>query len=71
MTGREWTQAEIDDLMFDEVVDDDDEVEDDQIGEEDCGRWINGRLSSQCRKAGSEECDWLCPIGLDRRRSTR
>jgi hypothetical protein len=33
---------------------------------EDCGRWSNGRLSNQCSKAGSEECDWECPIGLPR-----
>lgn len=28
---------------------------------DDCGRWINGRLTSSCRKAGSEECDFECP----------
>lgn len=28
---------------------------------EECGRWINGRLSSSCSKAGSEECDFECP----------
>lgn len=26
-----------------------------------CGRWNNGRLTSSCRKAGSEECDFECP----------
>lgn len=42
--------------------------QDQDPGEEDgpdpgaeCGRWRNGRLSSQCLKAGSEECDWECP----------
>lgn len=30
------------------------------VGEE-CGRWRNGRLSSHCTKAGSEECDFECP----------
>jgi hypothetical protein len=28
---------------------------------DDCGRWNNGRLTSSCRKAGSEECDFECP----------
>lgn len=28
---------------------------------EECGRWRNGRLTSQCMKAGSEECDFECP----------
>lgn len=31
---------------------------------EDCGRWLNGRLSDQCLLAGSEDCDWECPIGI-------
>lgn len=30
------------------------------VGDE-CGRWRNGRLSSSCSKAGSEECDFECP----------
>lgn len=58
-TEHEWTQDEIDEEMF---RDDDDE--DGGDGWEECGRWNNGRLSHQCRKAGSEECDWECPIGL-------
>jgi hypothetical protein len=28
---------------------------------EECGRWMNGRLSHSCSKAGSEECDFECP----------
>lgn len=36
--------------------------------EADCGRWNNGRLTRQCRLAGSEWCDWDCPIGTDRAR---
>lgn len=28
---------------------------------EECGRWLNGRLSGSCSKAGSEECDFECP----------
>jgi hypothetical protein len=46
--------------------DPDEDGEDDDAAEE-CGRWHNGKLSPQCRKAGSEECDWVCPIGLERR----
>ena len=50
-------------------IDNDDDFdappEDDEIwaGEE-CGRWRNGQLVDQCLKAGSEECDWECPIGI-------
>lgn len=33
------------------------------FGEDDCGRWLNGELSDQCRLAGTEDCDWECPIG--------
>ena len=28
---------------------------------EDCGRWMNGRLSGSCRQAGTEFCDFMCP----------
>lgn len=28
---------------------------------EECGRWMNGRLTKSCTKAGSEECDFECP----------
>jgi hypothetical protein len=42
--------------------DDDDFEEDDDPGAE-CGRWNNGRLTRQCRLAGSEWCDWDCPYG--------
>ncbi len=35
--------------------------EDDFDPGEECGRWINGRLTHSCTKAGSEECDWECP----------
>lgn len=43
----------------------DDELEDeeDHDDSEDCGRWRNGRLSDQCLLAGTEWCDWECPIG--------
>lgn len=63
---REWTQDEIDEDMF---RDDDDEDGDD--GWSECGRWDNGRLSQQCRKAGSEECDWDCPIMLPTRQGLK
>jgi hypothetical protein len=29
---------------------------------EDCGRWCNGKLMQSCTKAGSEECDFECPL---------
>jgi hypothetical protein len=45
------------DDFYDEI---EDEIEDD--GEADCGRWDNGRLTAQCRLAGSELCDWECPL---------
>jgi hypothetical protein len=41
---------------------------------EDCGRWDNSQFVDQCSKAGSEECDWICPYGyvatVKRRRRT-
>lgn len=36
-------------------------VEDGPEPGEECGRWINGRLTKSCSKAGSEECDFECP----------
>ena len=45
----------------------DDEPDDDDL-EEECGRWLDGRLSSQCSLAGTEWCDWECPIGLEWRK---
>lgn len=47
-------------------IHDDDASDEEYDASEDCGRWNNGRLSKQCSKAGSEECDWECPIGLPR-----
>ena len=38
--------------------DDDYEVEDDDDEYDDCGLMPDG----QCLKAGSEECDWVCPM---------
>jgi hypothetical protein len=29
---------------------------------ENCGRWSNGKLMKSCTKAGSEECDFECPL---------
>lgn len=63
---RKWTQEEIDAHMF---VEEDDELEEDR--EADCGRWDNGRLVFQCRLAGTEWCDWECPIGLPHTRPER
>lgn len=55
MSGR--TQDEID-HEFDDYEDD----EDFGFGEEDCGRWMNGRLTNSCMLAGTEDCDWECPL---------
>lgn len=55
---RQWTQDEIDEEM---LSDDEGEKYDES---EECGRWNNGGLSKQCRLAGTEWCDWCCPIGL-------
>lgn len=52
--GSEWTPDDID-----HEVDDDD---DDDFSGDDCGRWSNGRLTSQCSLAGTEHCDWECPF---------
>lgn len=38
-----------------------DEPSDEEMAAEECGRWHNGRLGRFCSKAGSEECDWICP----------
>jgi len=45
----------------DEYLYDDDDLTDEEMAGEECGRWINGRLGKHCTKAGSEECDWICP----------
>lgn len=57
---RELTQDEIDADYFYEIDDGDDEDGDDDY--EACGRWNNGHLTQQCRLAGSEWCDWDCPL---------
>jgi hypothetical protein len=51
---REWTQDEIDEQMF---------TDEDEDTSEECGRWNDGKLTRQCRLAGTEWCDWDCPIG--------
>lgn len=51
---------------IDHDCDFDDDEDEESDGAEECGRWDNGRLVFQCSKAGSEECDWICPIGLPR-----
>lgn len=55
------TQEQIDDEVFQDY-DDSDELTDEEMAEEECGRWINGKLGAQCTKVGSEECDWVCPL---------
>ena len=47
------------DYDFDDWDDEEDELE--QWPGEECGRWVNGKLTDHCSKAGSEECDWECP----------
>lgn len=54
----EWTQEMIDDEMLREC---DDELD----LEAECGRWDQnapGGMRSQCRLAGTEWCDWECPL---------
>lgn len=55
---------------YEDEVDDDDGLcpDCDQVWEqcecsagEECGRWVNGRLTQHCTKAGSEDCDFECP----------
>lgn len=50
------------DLDFYEDDDSSDDMTDEEMAEEECGRWINGKLGRLCTKAGSEECDWICPL---------
>lgn len=38
------------------------ELSDEEMAEEECGRWRNGKLDKYCTKAGSEECEWICPL---------
>lgn len=52
------------DRTIDEHWDEDASPEDEEDDREaECGRWNNGRLTAQCRLAGTEWCDWECPIG--------
>jgi hypothetical protein len=53
-----WSQERIDAEI--EQYDEYDEEDGPEPGEE-CGRWLEGKLSHSCTKAGSEECDWECP----------
>lgn len=46
---------------FYEYEDNDFDEEDDYDLGEECGRWMDGRLTHSCTKAGSEECDFECP----------
>lgn len=50
--------------MNDYEYDDDYEEDDDLLAftEADCGRWNNGRLTKSCALAGSEDCDFECPL---------
>lgn len=50
-----------DPLWYDDLDNEADYDEDDFDPGEECGRWDNGRLTHNCTKAGSEECDFECP----------
>jgi hypothetical protein len=41
---------------------DDDFDPDEEDGGDECGRWDNGRLGRQCALAGTEHCDFDCPL---------
>ncbi|MEM8975570.1 MAG: hypothetical protein AAGD43_26190 [Pseudomonadota bacterium] len=43
-------------------MDEADDIEFEELAYQECGRWANGALLPSCRKAGSEECDWECPL---------
>lgn len=47
---------------YDDYYDDFDEMSDQEAAEQECGRWMNGKLGRHCSKAGSEECDCICPL---------
>jgi hypothetical protein len=52
-------QGIVDHLIGDDY--DDGDYDDGPKPGEECGRWMNGRLTKSCSKAGSEECDFDCP----------
>lgn len=58
MSDDDLFPSDDDDLFPDDLDEDDDD-----LGYE-CGRWNNGRLTKQCRLAGTEWCDWECPFGI-------
>lgn len=49
----------------DDYFDDDEYADDDDDLYEDCGMMADG----YCTMAGSEHCDWDCPLAQDRTRS--
>lgn len=66
--GRPPGQCIKGDLDYCDAWEEQEEVDEEDIQEAECGRWDNGALVSSCRLAGTEWCDWECPIGLSRRR---
>ena len=65
---RYWTEHS--DLGWEDTDPPDENDGDEEYDEsEECGRWLNGRLSPQCANAGTEWCDWVCPIGLPTRKT--
>lgn len=39
-----------------------DDGDDEYDESEECGRWRNGSLVDHCLSAGTEWCDWICPM---------
>jgi hypothetical protein len=56
---RDFQMSDEDDYLLDCVYDELDE--DDYDPGEDCGRWINCKLTRSCSLAGTEFCDFECP----------
>jgi hypothetical protein len=66
-----WEQQHIDDYpdnYADDGLDEPDDWEEPAFGEDQCG-WMGPRLG--CSAAGTEECDWDCPVRASMRRRKR
>lgn len=55
--------SDADEELYDDADRDGDD-DDSWIGftDEDCGRWWNGKLTKSCQLAGTEDCDFECPL---------
>ncbi len=54
--GKEHYYDEFDPFDYAEQEEDEFDLTDD------CGRWRNGTLTRYCALAGTEYCDWDCPL---------